>query len=415
MIHYKSIKNYMNIVGINPYQDERANIALQFMALFISISVMIPMIIEFYVATCEKNFDEVIQVLPGIIAQTGGLLKIMNISVNKANFQKLFDLMVRRWELLEAKDEIEVLEEYTKRGIKLRGLYKDMIWTVLLVYMSLPLINPILDVVIPLNETRPRRHMFPINYIFIDEYEYFYSVNSHLYTGVLICGLMIIPVDMLYITITFHLCGLFAICGHRIQVTTEMNIVNKDGSKKPEADYKQFKQCVTMHYEVLQYHQIFERSSRYMYLFQVGLNVFIISVTAVACVMNIDRHDELVRLTMFIAAQKFHLLILSLPGQMLLDQSLGLTDIIYGSKWYQLPTKEQKMIHTMQIRSIRPCILTAGGVHQMNIESFGVVCNNIDKLMNYLCSNNRINTLVISVLTIKACMSYFMMFLSLKE
>ncbi|CAK9828355.1 hypothetical protein ANTRET_LOCUS5902 [Anthophora retusa] len=297
--------------------------------------------------------------------------------------------MVRRWELLEAKDEIEVLEEYTKRGIKLRGLYKDIIWIVLLVYMSLPLINPILDVVTPLNETRPRRHMFPVNYIFIDEYEYFYRVNSHLYTGALSCGMMIITVDMLYITITFHLCGLFAICGHRIQVITEMNIVNEDGSKRREADCKQFKQFVTMHYEALQYHQIFERSSRYMYLFQVGLSVFIISVTAAACVMNIDRPYELVRLAMFVAAQKFHLLILSLPGQMLLDQSLGLADVIYASKWYQLPTKEQKMIYTMQIRSIRPCILTAGGVHEMNIESFGV--------------------------TIKACMSYFMMFLSLKE
>ncbi|CAK9815529.1 Odorant receptor Or2 [Anthophora plagiata] len=379
----------MDILGINPYQDERASIILQFTAMFFSVSVMTPLIIKCYVTMDEKNFDDIFEILPCIIAQIGALVKIMTIRVNKANFRKLFDLMIRRWELLKAKDELEVLEEYTKRGIKLRGLYKDMLWMVLLAYLSLPLINPILDVVIPLNETRPRKHMFPVDYIFIDEYEYFYSVNSHLYTGVLSCGMMIITVDMLYITITFHLCGLFAICGHRIQITTEMNIINENRSERHETDYKQFKQCVAMHHEALQYHQIFERSSRYMYLIQVGLSMFIISVTAAACVVNTDRPDELVKFAMFVGAQKFHLLILSLPGQMLLDQSLGLADIIYGSKWYQLPTKGQKMIYTMQMRSIRPCTLTAGGVHKMNIESFGVA--------------------------MKTCMSYFMMFLSLKE
>ncbi|KOC60221.1 hypothetical protein WH47_07803 [Habropoda laboriosa] len=263
--------------------------------------------LKIYVAQREKDFDGVMQVLPNIIAQTGALVKVMNIRINKANFRKLFDLMVRRWKLLEAKDEIEILKKYTSKGMRLRELYKD-------------------------------------------EYEHFYSVNFHLYTSVISCGMMIIAVDMLYITIIFHLCGLFAVCG---------------------------------------YCQILERSSQHMYLIQVGLSVFIISVTAAACIMNIDRPDELIRLAMFVVAQKFHLLILSLPGQMLLDHSLGLADIIYASKWYELPVKGQKLIYTMQMRSIRPCILTAGGVHEMNIESFGIA--------------------------IKACMSYFMMFLSLKE
>ncbi|XP_017795546.1 PREDICTED: uncharacterized protein LOC108576980 [Habropoda laboriosa] len=384
MIYYKSMKSYMNILGINPYQDKRAGIALQSTAMFLCVSVMSPMFLKIYVAQREKDFDGVMQVLPNIIAQTGALVKVMNIRINKANFRKLFDLMVRRWKLLEAKDEIEILKKYTSKGMRLRELYKDSLWIVLLVYMSFPLINPVLDVVAPLNETRPRRLLLPVSYIFIDEYEHFYSVNFHLYTSVISCGMMIIAVDMLYITIIFHLCGLFAVCGHRIQVTTEMNIVNKDETKKSEAGYKQFKQCVTMHHEALQsvskvsqYCQILERSSQHMYLIQVGLSVFIISVTAAACIMNIDRPDELIRLAMFVVAQKFHLLILSLPGQMLLDHSLGLADIIYASKWYELPVKGQKLIYTMQMRSIRPCILTAGGVHEMNIESFGIVCNNM--------------------------------------
>lgn len=35
--------------------------------------------------------------------------------------------------------------------------------------------------------------------------------------------------------------------------------------------------------------------------------------------------------------------------------------------------KVQKVLHIMQIRSNKPCILTAAGLYEMKIESFGIV------------------------------------------
>ena len=49
----------------------------------------------------------------------------------------------------------------------------------------------------------------------------------------------------------------------------------------------------------------------------------------------------------------------------------------YSSTWYGAPVQIQKILYVMQIRSAKPCRLTAGGLYEMNIENFGVVCTNV--------------------------------------
>lgn len=113
-----------------------------------------------------------------------------------------------------------------------------------------------------------------------------------------------------------------------------------------------------------------------------------------------DRPAEAIRAIVYLAAQQFHLYMISLPGQTLLDQSVELADKMYvsntykikevenslhftnefhdryDSNWYKIPTKFQKVLYLMQVRSNKPCILTAAGIYEMNIESFGIVRNN---------------------------------------
>ena len=116
--------------------------------------------------------------------------------------------------------------------------------------------------------------------------------------------------------------------------------------------------------------------------------------------MHLDEPGEVLRIAVFFIAQKFHLFVLSLPGEALVDYSLGLGNDMnvlytnamqekegplmlyvyvfrdrYASKWYRTPGKIQKMLHIMKMKSSKPCVLTAGGLYHMNIENFGMVCN----------------------------------------
>ena len=125
-------------------------------------------------------------------------------------------------------------------------------------------------------------------------------------------------------------------------------------------------------------------------------------INALLCqiLMHLNEPGEVFRIAVFLIGQKFHLLVLSLPGQALVDYSFGLGNDMYvlyinamqekegplmlyvyvlryryASKWYRTPVKIQKMLHIMKMKSSKPCVLTAGGLYQMNIENFGMVCN----------------------------------------
>nr|XP_012152457.1 PREDICTED: uncharacterized protein LOC100876377 isoform X1 [Megachile rotundata] len=76
---------------------------------------------------------------------------------------------------------------------------------------------------------------------------------------------------------------------------------------------------------------------------------------------------------LYLIAEKFHLFILSLNGQILLNHAVALTDKIFSSNWYDIPVKYQKSLYMMTIRCSKACMLSAGGLYDMNIENFGKV------------------------------------------
>ncbi|XP_033189989.1 uncharacterized protein LOC117156766 isoform X2 [Bombus vancouverensis nearcticus] len=316
------------------------------------ISFFGPTSMQLYDAIRNKDFDNVILNLPHILTVLISVAKILNIYSNKTLFRKLFNSLEEDWKLLESKNELQMLDKFTKHGYKLACLYRRTLLIALVIFLSLPLYNPVLDIIIPLNETRQRNNVFQVHYGVLDNEEHFYIVSQ-------------------------------------IQKTAENNFVEKNGTNIRNIGYDAFKECVMMHYKCLQLYDVLEKCCRNLYLITMVLNAIILSVTAVEVIVFLDRPAEAIRAIVYLIAEQFHLYMFSLPGQTLLDQSVELANKIYDSDWYKIPTKAQKVFYLMQVRSNKPCILTAAGIYEMNIESFGI--------------------------TVKACMSYFTMFLSLRE
>lgn len=97
---------------------------------------------------------------------------------------------------------------------KLSSLFfSGSLLTALILFLLVPLVSPILDVVLPLNETRPRQQLLKINYIIFDDADYFFYVYMQLAWGSIMVVVTIISVDSLYILIIHHNSGLFAVCG----------------------------------------------------------------------------------------------------------------------------------------------------------------------------------------------------------
>ncbi|XP_034176024.2 uncharacterized protein LOC117602304 [Osmia lignaria lignaria] len=388
----KMLRKYLLLFGQDPYQGDGIRTVLTIVMVTLLLGVIIPTSFQLHVSLLEKDMDAVIECMPHLIASMTTIVKILNGHLNKENFRKLYQLMIEEWELLKLNDELHVLDKVIEQGSKLANLYRSTLLGCLGVFLTVPLIAPGLDIIVPLNETRPRQQIFRVNYLIFDEREYFFIVYFQLAIGAFIIVSGIVTIDSLYMIIIHYNSGLFAVCGYQIQKATEKdyNLVTQRSTTNNHK-HADFKRCVITHHKALQFYEILKENSTNSYLLQIGLNMIGISVTAVQTVLNMDTDstEEAIRNAIFLGAEQFHLFVISLPGQVLIDHCSDLAVNIYNSNWYKTPVKIQRMVYLMQIRANKLCVLTAGGLYQMNMENFASA--------------------------FRMCMSYITMLLSLRE
>ncbi|XP_033314060.1 odorant receptor 9a-like [Bombus bifarius] len=385
--YYNMIKKYLRFLGLDPHQKNGLIIVIIMVTSM--TSVLIPMSIVLYGSLYTKNLDMVLECLPHLGALLTSFVKVLNVHLNRENFRKLFDSITKEWQQLKLSQDLYILEEVTIRGSKMAKLYRNTLLICMVLFLLIPLISPILDIVLPLNETRPRQQLVNVNYVLFDSDNYFFYVYLQLSWASVVVSISIVTVDSLLMLIVHHNSGLFIVCGHQIQKNTRNlnSFTNEVMSER--YTYKQIRNCVIMHNKAIEFYDILDENNRISYMIQTGLNMIGITTTAVQTVINLDRPGESIKSAVLCGANQFHLFMLSLPGQILVDHCTELTKQLYDSIWYGAPVGVQKMLYMMQIRTRRPCTLTACGLYQMNIENFGT--------------------------TFKTCMSYITMIMSLKE
>lgn len=74
----------------------------------------------------------------------------------------------------------------------------------------LSLIPTILDIIAPLNVSRPRELLFPGEY-FIDQQKFFYAISLQLNISLSLVVATLIGTELLYVMHVQHACGMFQI------------------------------------------------------------------------------------------------------------------------------------------------------------------------------------------------------------
>ncbi|XP_028523218.2 uncharacterized protein LOC107999654, partial [Apis cerana] len=370
--YYKVLKKYLQFLGQDPYQECKYRNIITIIMLISMITIFIPTIFEIYVSIHDKNTDAVMECLPNLCASMSSVVKILNVHFNRENFNKLLKFVVKEWEELKL-NELHILEEITNQGSKIAHLYRNTLLSFLILFLSVPMYFPILDMIDALNQTRSRQQLLRVNYMVFNADDYFFYVYLQLAWGAIVIVMIVVTIDSLYIIIIHHICGLFAVCSYEIQKTIKDLTVFANIEK---CSYKELENCVIKHKKAIEFYNILNNSSQLSYLLQIGINIMGISTTAFQLAVNLDtRPQEAIRNAVFCGANQFHLFVLSLPGQILLDHCTELSNTIYCSMWYKLPVKIQKIFNIMLMRSKKSCALTVYGLYELNMENFGIVCN----------------------------------------
>lgn len=81
------------------------------------------------------------------------------------------------------------------------------------IFVIATLIPQILNIILPLNESRPIFLPYEAHYFVHDDTEYFVYIFVHALVGILILCLGLLAHDCMILTSIEHVCGIFAVAG----------------------------------------------------------------------------------------------------------------------------------------------------------------------------------------------------------
>ncbi|XP_024879104.1 odorant receptor 13a-like, partial [Temnothorax curvispinosus] len=303
------------------------------------------------------------------------------------------------WKVNPTAKEYEILVNYTSKGRTLCIIYSTMLCNALVCFIMTSMISPILDIILPHNGTRVRSLAYDLDYG-IDVQTHWLWLWLHSSTTSTATVLNIIGPDLMYVTLTVHSCCLFAIVRHKLEhvadsikkhimqslenhnYNVECYVKYEDRQLRLKEQAAVMRECVINHQRAIHCVQLLHCIYTWCFLVILGLNLIIISISAVQLVSRLApfQWDGMATCVMFICGQLIHLFFLSLLAQYLLDQSSNVHESTYSCFWYNMPVQIQKDIVLILIRSRIPCKLMAGKLFVMSLENF---CTILQTSMSY--------------------------------
>ncbi|OXU18993.1 hypothetical protein TSAR_009976 [Trichomalopsis sarcophagae] len=219
------------------------------------------------------------------------------------------------WNKFTDKKEIEMLCYYSHRGKSLNTVYIGLVAVVLLSYMLLPMLPAVLDLINPLNESRPKSPLYMVEF-YIDQDK------------------------------------------RRIEnILSEEPVLKR--SYKIDDDKKAIAYCESIN-------SLYTTS----FFLILSISIGLMSVTGFVTLIKMNEEfKDCIRFAMFTFAQIFHQFCYYFLGQSVLNHEEKLKDYVSNFNWYKASPKTKFIIKFMIMRTLKPTKIRAM-IFPLTLENF---------------------------------------------
>ncbi|XP_029677004.1 odorant receptor 4-like [Formica exsecta] len=364
-------KRMLLLAGQWPYQRRKERLLRVTLMTMTSLSMIIPQIGKFI--QCGRDVQCILTTIPSYLFQIVVIVKLYACQFNNSKIKDLTDQVYSDWESLEIPEEYEIMKTYAAKA-RLFSLIYTSYYAIAapLFILLIPITPQILDIVLPLNESRSILMPYEAHYFVHDDREYFYYILFHALVAVLIVITGVLAHDCMVLTYIEHVCSIFAVAGFRF----ENLAYNKDTDLINDNLINMYNQKIAIsvhaHWQALQFAKLLKDTFSITFGIQIAIVTVAMSISLLQMVVQ-DDTLETMRYMAFIIGQLIHIFCFSLQGQRLIDHSLKVRDKIYNCFWYNIPVKSQRLLLNVMRRSLQPNILTAGGIYIFSLKSFTTV------------------------------------------
>ncbi|XP_011873929.1 PREDICTED: uncharacterized protein LOC105565390 [Vollenhovia emeryi] len=335
----------------------------------LSISFLICQCIPFFVKQYSINY--IAKMLTTIILTCIFIVKYNAGLLLSDKIKYIFDRVRDDWNMLTTQAELEVIKKYANNA-KFHTTFLILASTGgslgLLLIMCLP---HLFDVIIPMNESRPRHTIINVEY-FVDEETYFFAILTHICINVYAGSITVMAIETILIAYVLHICALFRISSYRMEHIFDKNVQPMPKDIKQSVVYNNIINAVYVHRRALDLTNIWTNSFSTMYIVVLVLAVSSMSLSCFNLINAVTALEkvELVMCGSLLLLHLYFIFRANYIGQDIIDSSTGISEATYNAQWYTAPLCMQKLILLIIQRSNKRSTLLVGGLFDASLEGF---------------------------------------------
>nr|AGG17938.1 olfactory receptor 5 [Microplitis mediator] len=364
-------------LGVWPFQKSNFKRVVGFFVILSVQSITLPEVIKF--TYIWHDMEEFADCFPLIGIHFVCTIKWMCCVVNMDKIIALLN-MIKSDNLSKelTEEEHQILRDTGKINRLFVLVYSIWIYVIAILFLVfLPLIPVTLDIILPLNESRPKIELYHTDYLF-GPVKYSWVISLHQCIISPFPTIIIIATGSLYCNCCQHACGMFEVIGYRLKnldITIEaaMNKKNLGYYADTEIFYKSLVTCEQMHQRMLGYVEKFQDIYSLTLCFSMTTSIITLCITGLEAIIKKDQFFEVIRYVTCGLAEIADVFILCWYGQKLIDSSDYLYLCACQGNWYKYSAKSQKMFISMIVRFSTPCSITLGKLYRVSLECFSTI------------------------------------------
>ncbi|XP_071625432.1 uncharacterized protein [Temnothorax longispinosus] len=375
----------LTTIGLWPYQDKLVRNLLWTFCFLLAISHYPFEILLFY-----DHPDDAQLIFEGgyqILVLTDFIIRHLKDVLNRDKMRWLYEAMDKHWNIFTDDIEIRIMKEYSTLSRTIVKFFTMYAFALLLAIIIIPLTPVFLDIIIPLNESRPRFFAMEIEFR-VNKDDYFLPI--FFYTSALIVAntLIMLGVDTMHIACTAHACGLFAAVSKKIEnIMLKVDDNNNDiGDNKSsinekfdlcvsseEMIYWKYVTCLKKHQLAIKFVDVLNSSHQGYALIQLIILILIVNLIGLRIVNVLDKLEAVIKLVIIFVGCIGSVLITCYCGQRIMDESQNIFHGAYAAEWYKFSPRLKSLLIITLYRSSTPCELKAGNMIPLSIATYATV------------------------------------------
>ncbi|XP_025075628.1 uncharacterized protein LOC112553034 [Pogonomyrmex barbatus] len=204
---YNINRVFLSIIGCWPFQNKLVRNSLRTLCFLLEISYC-----PFEILLLYDHWNDGQMIFEGcyqIVVSASFIVRQVNEFWNYDKFRQLYKTIDEHWDIFTNDIEIRILKDYSMLSRKFTKYYSMLMYIMMSIFITIPLTPMILDIIVPLNESRPRFFALVVEFR-VDKDEYFLPIFFYTTTIIVVGTNVTMAIDAMHIACTAHACSLFA-------------------------------------------------------------------------------------------------------------------------------------------------------------------------------------------------------------